>query len=125
MDTEDRTPCRDTRIPIPDHLLPSLQGAAEQDLEWACDGVWDDDRREHVRNAVHAMDALARRNHTPDQLARLASSAILWEQPQAGTWPKTIDGVEDLVRRLERVRQLIDVRDGAIASVQAQRSVQE
>jgi hypothetical protein len=115
MDTEDRAPCRDTPIPLPDHLLPSLQGAAEQDLEWACDGVWDDERREHVRNAVHVMDALAARTWTPQQLARIASSAILWEEPRAGTWPTTREGVDELVERLERVRQLIQLRDRAHA----------
>jgi hypothetical protein len=116
MDTEDRTPCRDTPIPIPDHLLPSLQGAAEQDLEWACDGVWDDERREHVRNAVHIMDALAARTHTAEQLARLASSAILWEEPRAGTWPTTSEGVRDLIGRLERVGKLIELGERAAST---------
>jgi hypothetical protein len=122
MDTEDRTPCRDTSISIPDHLMPSLQGAAEQDLEWTCDGVWDNERRDQVCNAVHVIDALAARTHTAEQLARLATSAILWEEPRAGTWPKTTEDLDELLERLERVGSLIDLRDCALLRVRPRRS---
>jgi hypothetical protein len=115
MDTPEPTQATDSTIDIPAELLRSLRGAAEQDLEWACDGVWDDERRDHVRNAVHILDAVNAGTCTAEQLARLASSAILWEEPRAGSWPKTTADVDQLLGRLQRVRQLIVLRDHATA----------
>ena len=116
MDNPDRTRSGKTVVAIPDDLLPSLKGAAEQDLEWACDGPWDVERRQQVFRCVRVLDGLAAGTCTPKQLARVASSAVLWEEPLAGSWPRTVEDADDYIGRLERVKRLLELRERARAA---------
>lgn len=116
MDNADRT--HPTPLEIPDHLLPRLRAAAEDELEFACDngGEWDDHTRAHVLDAARIVETFDLGTLSPAQIAALAGRALelAFEQPIAA--PRQMEDIAELVALTGVSRELIRLRDAADAT---------
>jgi hypothetical protein len=116
MDNADRT--GPTTLDIPDHLLPRLRAAAEDELEFACDngGEWDEHTRANVLDAVRVVETFDLGTLSPPQIAALADRALelAFEQPIAA--PRQMEDVADLVALTGVSRELLRLRDAADAA---------
>lgn len=121
MDNEDRTD--PTTLDIPDHLLPRLRAAAEDELERACDngGEWDEHIRARVLDAAHAVETFDPATLTATEIAVLADRALQLAFEERITAPRQMEDVADLVALTGVSRELIRLRDAADAGESRER----
>lgn len=117
MDSTDRIwpECLD----VPSHIIRRLRAAADDLLERACDtgGEWDDKIARRVLNAaglVLAFDIVSLR---PEQVATLAHRGVLREIEDLLEDPMEIDDEDAVAARLGTCRELIALRNAALARV--------
>jgi hypothetical protein len=104
---------------VPAHLRPLLGVAAEHELEAATDHEWpaDNDARATHRDAVmetaHMVDNWEADALTREEVVRLAERAASDQQPAdfIGTWPTSITEADELARRVDLTRDLLQLRD--------------
>ena len=106
-------------VPIPEHLISTIFEAIESELERACDGTWNDTRRLRVLEVARIWDGFMAKNLTPPQIAEVALQAVQWIEPH---WPETIEDVSEVEKLLAEARELIEVRDRAMAAAARERS---
>jgi hypothetical protein len=106
-------------VAIPEHLVPTLFQAIENELEQACDGTWSDTRRLRVLAVARIWDGFMAKTLTPTQIAEVALQAVQWIEPH---WPETIEDVSEVEKLLAEARELIELRDRAMAAAVRERS---
>jgi hypothetical protein len=106
-------------VPIPEHLVSSMFEAIESELERACDGTWNDTMRLRVLTAARIWDGFMTKTLTPHQLAEVALQAVRWIEPP---WPQAIEDVGNVEKLLAEARELLELRDRAMAAATRERS---
>jgi hypothetical protein len=106
-------------VAIPEHLVPTMFQAIESELERACDGSWNDMRRLRVLAVARVWDGFMAKSLTPAQIAEVALQAVQWIEPH---WPETIEDVGEVEKLLAEARELIELRDRAMAAAVPERS---
>lgn len=115
--TEDPTPPIEDFPQVPDHLREVLALAARQEMEFASDVAWPDDRdgEEYAGRLARLTQATRMIEHFAAgvcvhvEVAKLAGIAIGMRAP--GRWPRTIEETYDVVADLLVTRDLILLRD--------------
>jgi hypothetical protein len=110
MDDSDGIEPRDS-LAIPEHLVFAFDEWTTELITQACDSHSTEDS-EAVSDGVHLRDAFLARSLTPAQLAKLAEGAAEWMEPR---WPKEPDQAEEVERLLGVARDLLELRDRALA----------
>lgn len=112
MDNAEPTQSSSPIVPIPEHLLPTILEAVEQQIEIAADRVWDEATRDRIVAAVHLWEATVAGTLTAAQTVTVADLAIAWIEP---VWPKNAQAASNVAKLLEEARELIGLRDRALA----------
>jgi hypothetical protein len=112
MDTPEPTESADPVVPIPEHLRPTILDVVERQIEFAADNAWNTSTRNRIVAAVHLWEATVASTLTAAQTVTVADLAIAWIEPR---WPKNADAVINVAKLLEEARELIDLRDRALA----------
>jgi hypothetical protein len=105
-------------VPIPEHLISSMFEALDSELMRACDGTWNDTRRLRVLEAARIWEGFMAKALTPPQIAEVALQAVRWIEPP---WPETIEDVGNVEKLLAEARELLHLRDRALAAVARER----
>jgi hypothetical protein len=106
-------------VPIPEHLVSSVFEALDSELMRACDGTWTDTRRLRVLAVARIWEGFMAKTLTPPQIAEVALQTVQWIQPP---WPQTIEDVGNVEKLLADARELIELRDRALAAAARGRS---
>jgi hypothetical protein len=112
MDTPEPTESADAVVPIPEHLLPTILDVVERQIEFAADEAWSTETRDRIVAAVHLWEATVAGTLTAAQTVIVADLAIAWIEPM---WPKNNQAASNVAKLLEETRELIDLRDRALA----------
>jgi hypothetical protein len=111
MDISDRIESRDP-LAIAGYLVFAFEEWIAELIRQACDGD-SPETRDAVIKAVHFHDAFATRSLTPAQLAELAEGAAGWMEPK---WPSDPADADEVERLLGISRELLELRDRALAA---------
>jgi hypothetical protein len=106
-------------VPIPEHLISTMFETIESELERACDGAWNDAMRLRVLAVARIWDGFMTKTLTPPQIAEVARQAVQWIEPP---WPETIEDVGNVEKLLAEARELLELRDHAMAAATRERS---
>jgi hypothetical protein len=112
MDNAEPTQSSSPIVPIPEHLLPAIREVVEYQIENAADQEWNEATRDRIVAAVHLWEATVAGTLTAAQTVTVADLAIAWIEPM---WPKNTRAASNVAKLLEEARELIDVRDRALA----------
>jgi hypothetical protein len=115
MDTPEPTESADPAVPavpIPDHLMPTVREVVEHQIEDASDRDWSEATRDRIVAAVHLWEATVHGTLTAAQTVIVADLAIAWIEPM---WPKNAQAASNVAKLLDEARELIDLRDRALA----------
>ena len=101
----------------PDHLREALGLAAREEMEFASDGAWPDDKNEdeyrgrlaRLTQATRVIEHWEARACIREEIAKLANIAVGMNEP--GRWPRTIEEADDVLYRAILTRDLILLRD--------------
>lgn len=104
---------------VPAHLRPLLGAAAEHELEAITDHEWPAERDARAARREAVIDAAQVADRWPDGgisrlgVARLAERAAADQQPAdfIGGWPTSIAQADELIRRTDLTRDLLQLRD--------------
>jgi hypothetical protein len=112
MDTPEPTQSSSPIVPIPEHLLPAIREVVEYQIENAADRAWSEATRDRIVAAVHLWEATVAGTLTAAQTVTVADLAIAWIEPM---WPKNTPAASNVAKLLEEARELIGLRDRALA----------
>lgn len=128
MNADEPTPPREDFPQPPNHLREALALAARDEVEFATDGMWPDDKDEHaaklarVTQATRVVEHYAAGVCIHAEMAKLANTALGAQEP--GRWPRTINEADDVLYRALMTRDLIILRD-ALGGLPSQEELDE
>jgi hypothetical protein len=111
MDISDRIES-EVSLVIPGHLVFAFEEWIAELIRRAGDSADSPEAQEAVIKAVHLRDGFVAGSLRPVQTAELAAGAADWLQPQ---WPKDPEAVGDVERLAAFTRELLELRDHALA----------
>lgn len=112
MDTLEPTDPSAPVVPIPEYLFPTILEVAKEQVRIATDDDWDQATLESIAAAVDVWRATVAGNLTAAQTVTVVDLAIGWIEPH---WPKNTRAVDDVAKLLAEARELIELRDRALA----------
>jgi hypothetical protein len=112
MDNAEPTQSSSPIVPIPEHLMPTVREVIEHQIENAADQDWNEATLDRIAAAVHLWEATIVGTLTAAQTVTVADLAIAWIEPM---WPKNNQAASNVAKLLEEARELIDLRDRALA----------